>query len=639
MEPAQSELVAYIRSELGLGISRETIRQKLLTAGWVPEQIDGAFIALELEKEPSPPIAPTAGVVIRTRPPIKKVAVVLGIVIAIPLLATAIYVLSFKKEPSPPVEPNTPGESTEDSGESVPVGFNTRATMLLDLSPYDAESTRRLWSEVGYIMFDGKGYTATLPLIKKDGDEILVAGHSGKIRELNDFGIAVGNGNYFAYMEQSTSSTKVRYVIEEIESGKKILETLYIDRFIAILVDETGKTVLLGENDGYVSWSYDNKYFSVPIPQGESSLGKDEWINLAFYRDEQHIAFAVINDNKSEVLVSSPEGYHEIYPKWKYNDPIAFIRVLNVREDGTVLYLALGEKTAAFFQNEEEIAGEIDVNTAEFLLPFLDTETTPRLYRISDNGEQIAVVDGSSFYGSTGGESVRVFGREPKIYPAQPSGSRITSVHLSSDGKHLAYVSVSDSGTGWSGQEEYVVIDGQSAGPWDSVKRFTWLNDGGYVYWASDDAGNDVIIKNGKVLVSIPEYPEDTTAFSVIEDSVWVSKETGDIVYVLGRNVSGGLSVDWESKVVVNGNESRVYDGLASGMNWNRDFFSPDGAHVVYHVGDENLIVINGKEHPLGGTSLGAWVGPSGGFSKDGGWFGTYVMKENQVWWIPYKLK
>ncbi len=637
MEPTESELIAYIRSETGLGVAPEVIRQKLLGAGWAPEHVAEAFTALRTE--PQSPHAPTADTSGGTKLPAKRILVVLGVVIALSLLTAAVYALSLTKESPLPEAPGGADVSAEDAEENVPTGFNTQATMLLDLSSYDVEGTKRLLSEVGYFTFDGKGYMATLPLIKKDGGEILVAGLPGKMRELDGFGIAVGDGNYFAYMEQSTSSTKVRYVIEEIETGKKILETLYIDRLIAMLVSGTGKTVLLGEDDGYVSWSYDNKHFSVPIPQGNASLGKDEWINLVFYRDERHIAFPVINGDKSEVLVSSPEGYREFYPKWKYNDPIAFIRVLNVRENGTVLYLAFGEETAAFFENEEEIAGGIDVATAEFLLPFLDNETTPPLYRISENGEQIAVVDGSHFYGSTGNESVRVFGREPKTYPVQPAGARITSLRLSDDGKHLAYISEHDSGKGWNGKTAYVVIDGQPAGPWDSVKRFTWLHDGGYVYWASDDAGNDVIVKNGKILVSLPEYPEDKTAFFIIEDSVWVSEETGDIVYVLGRNVSGGLNVDWESKVVVNGSESRVYNGLATGMIRNRDLFSPDGTHVVYLVSGEKRIVIDGKEYVLNGTLLDAWVGPIGAFSEDGNWFGTYVMKENQVWWIPYELK
>ena len=49
--------------------------------------------------------------------------------------------------------------------------FNTKPTKLIDLSLYDLEKSKKLWSEASYFVFDGKWWLAQAPLVKLGENE------------------------------------------------------------------------------------------------------------------------------------------------------------------------------------------------------------------------------------------------------------------------------------------------------------------------------------------------------------------------------------------------------------------------------------------------------------------------------------
>ena len=59
METVSPELIAYVRSELSLGISQQKITEALLRVGWTDEQIAAVFHELSVPQNPSVPFIPS----------------------------------------------------------------------------------------------------------------------------------------------------------------------------------------------------------------------------------------------------------------------------------------------------------------------------------------------------------------------------------------------------------------------------------------------------------------------------------------------------------------------------------------------------------------------------------------------------
>lgn len=470
---------------------------------------------------------------------------------------------------------------------------------------------------------------------------------NGSVLESTDGYSMVSPDGKYAIIEHrqkvngSTMSVQTKYSVEEVATGKVILETPLFTDVRAVRFDNNSALhIVVREQQNIVWYKNNTQIMKTGIPAGQSAQDTEAWIKRTIFFDKQNLAMAWTLDGKPKIMLNGSV----ITPEWKYpDDPIVGIRILKSIADNKIFYVAGGRKNMAFFVNEKVTIGNLLNDNSLYLYPLLvgDANRLDYVADISSDGTGLAIVDTNGVINSNIQQPVvRVLGKGSEVSrKVYPKGSRILDIKFSPDGNQFYYDAETDAND-VSKRKVYAVVNEVEQGPWKSVENFQWSGNGSYAYTATDEKFNTVVIKNGKTVRTIrpSEYHEDVFELSQLGFSI--NPVDGKVFYILDNNKFV------QSKVVYDEKEGIAYTGSITGVNWGKSFFSNDGKHLVYLITPPDTqnsgsirLVIDEQVQTVEGTLLGSWSSNEGGYSDDGKWFGMYVMKENAVWWIPYNLE
>jgi Tol biopolymer transport system component len=181
------------------------------------------------------------------------------------------------------------------------------------------------------------------------------------------------------------------------------------------------------------------------------------------------------------------------------------------------------------------------------------------------NSLALSPVGGRYAYGikDRAGQKAVVDGKEGKAYSA------VAEFTFSPDGKWLAY---------WAAQagKLHVVIEGKEGAAYDELGLPTFSPDGATLAYGAGLGQRKFIVVNG----------QPQTAYASIGEPAF-SPDGKRLVYIADLTANG------PTLLVDSGKEGKHYDGIEEDL-----YFSAGGQHVamVAHVGDEELVVVDGVE-------------------------------------------
>ncbi len=544
--------------------------------------------------------------------------------------------------------------------------FNTNPTKLIDLSLYNLEKSKKLWSEESYFVFDGKGWLAQAPLVKLGEDEwkIVTGIANGELRENTDWSYsAISANGKFGLISKTIDTkdgsgiTEQKVQVKNIATDTTIYSGGFIDPIIGMRLENDWKLNTILYKNGILNWFTDSMRRVVIQMTPETDKYKErEQIQSIMFQNKEIMTVSSIHGSGMAQIIKNGTL---ITPKWKYeNDPIINVKVISGTKEGKVLSVCYGKKNMAFFLDDEEVIGNILTEEARYLYGLIaDSRRETYLYgTISDDGRSLAIIDSTN----SGTSFVRILsGDSQNIGKQYPQGSRILFLTFSPDGKSLAYTVEKTDPTDWRKKEEYLVVNGKEYWPWAWVSaNFKISNDSVFVYQATDTYGNQHLIKNDTYLQTVINIYREAnpllqdqgmpsssskmdSTFRIQDESLQINPLNGKVFYIFSKMIQTNPT-KWMSIVNYEGTPQTYY-GFVNLANWGKGIFSPDGKHLVYSYRDDESwktsLVIDGKEQVIDGNMMWSWWGNDGGFSSDSKWFGIYVMKDNAVWWIPFNLE